>query len=291
MTTLLRFLPANARCRALLLLVALLAGSGAVRAEPLSLPRAHAVPGGIAVIPLGAHAQRPRATFDGVPVLVVGAADAWTAIVGIPLSAKPGRATLAVERHGGRAEQHRFEIAAHAYDEQRLKVAPAQVDLSKADLARFERERDHLAAVAATRSDALPSSLRMLAPADGRRSSSFGLRRFFNDKPRNPHNGMDIAAPVGTPLVAPAAGRVIDVGDYFFNGRTIWIDHGSGVLGMVCHLDTVEVAVGDVVAAGQRIGTVGASGRVTGPHVHWSVSLNRAWVNPALFLDDSAPAR
>jgi murein DD-endopeptidase MepM/ murein hydrolase activator NlpD len=95
---------------------------------------------------------------------------------------------------------------------------------------------------------------------------------------------MDIAAATGTPVLAPAAARVIDVGDYFFNGRTVWLDHGAGCLTMYCHLSAVQAQVGDVLQPGQRFAEVGATGRVTGPHLHWSVSLNRTMVDPALFL-------
>ncbi|HMZ02052.1 MAG TPA: M23 family metallopeptidase, partial [Burkholderiaceae bacterium] len=157
-------------------------------------------------------------------------------------------------------------------------------ELSAQDLARHERERAHQAQVIARFSRPLPATLRMLAPVPGARSSSFGLRRVFNGQPRSPHSGMDIAAPAGTPVLAPAAGQVVDIGDYFFNGRTVWIDHGGGWLSMLCHLSAVQAEPGQRVQAAERVASSGATGRVTGPHLHWSVSLNRAMVDPALFL-------
>lgn len=224
--------------------------------------------------------------------MVVGTPVGWTAVLGISLDTKPGPGALAVRRAGKADESLPFVIEPHRYAEQRLKVAPGKVDLSPKDLARYQVERDHQAKVIATFSELPPAVLQLHQPTPGPRSSSFGLRRVFNGQARSPHSGMDIAAPLGTPVVAPAAGRVIDVGDYFFNGRTVWLDHGAGLLTMYCHLDTVAVKPGDVLAPGAALGTVGASGRATGPHLHWSVSLNRAMVDPALFLEPagSTPA-
>ncbi len=245
-------------------------------------------PGGVALVALGASAQAPQASFKGVPVMVLGDGAQWTAVVGIALDSPVGGASVAVQRAGEAPTAVPFEIKSFRYAEQQLRVAPGHVDLSTSDQARYERERAHLAQVIVTFSDTLPQSLRLLPPVAGRHSSSFGLRRVFNGQPRNPHSGMDIAARHGAPVRAAAGGRVIDTGDYFFNGATVWIDHGAGLLSMYCHLSAITVKAGDPIAAGAVIGAVGSTGRATGPHLHWSVSLNQAMVDPALFL---APAR
>ena len=267
------------------------AGMAPSHAQSVELPRHRPVPGGVAVLDLGASAERPEARLGDQPVLVVGDRGRWAAIVGIALAAEPGDRELRVRRAGEPERKLSFVVEPVKYAEQRLKVPRGKVDLSKENLARYERERKHLAGVMATNSDAVPVSFRFVQPTEGPRSSSFGLRRFFNDQPRNPHSGMDIAAPTGTPVLAAGDGRVIDTGDYFFNGKTIWIDHGSGLMTMYCHLSEIDVKPGDQVVAGERIGAVGATGRVTGAHLHWSVSLNRAMVDPELFLVPAGEAR
>jgi murein DD-endopeptidase MepM/ murein hydrolase activator NlpD len=253
---------------------------------PLGLwPTASQVPGGVARLSLGAAAQRPVAYAGDIPLLVLGDATEWTALVGIPLSAAPGEASITVQLENGGQRQIAYTVSPKQYREQRLKVSPATVDLSPDDAARYERERTHLATVTATFTELSPqAALRMRVPVPGARSSSFGLRRVFNGQTRSPHSGMDIASATGTPVVAPLPGRVIDTGEYFFNGGTVWLDHGGGLLSMYCHLSAIDVVPGDMLETGQRLGAVGATGRVTGPHLHWSVMLNRAMVDPALFL-------
>jgi murein DD-endopeptidase MepM/ murein hydrolase activator NlpD len=260
-------------------------------AQMPALPKQRGVPGGVVALPLGAAPMRPEAfNSDGVPVLVLGDRKGWTAVVGIPLSAKHGRAAITVRRDGKGERRIGYQVQAKQYAEQHLKVAPGKVDLSPEDLARYERERAHQAQVIATFTTDWPADIRMLQPTPGALSNSFGKRRFFNGQARAPHSGTDIAADTGTPVIAPAAGRVLDIGDYFFNGHTIWIDHGAGLLTMLCHLSAIDVKSGDHVVAGQRVGAVGATGRVTGPHLHWSVSLNRTMVDPELFLRDDGAA-
>ena len=251
------------------------------------LPLTRNAPGGVAEVVVGAtDRSRPRVEARGVPVLVVRDGRRWKAIVGIALSQPPGPLWLDVRGPGDDAPTRvRVDVKPFRYPVQKLTVDPGQVDLSARDLARYETERAHLAEVVARFDETVPLTLRLLQPVPGVRSSSFGLRRVFNGQSRSPHAGMDIAAPPGTPVVASAEGRVIDTGDYFFNGRTVWIDHGSGLLTMYCHLSAVDVKVGDKLEPGARIGAVGATGRVTGPHLHWSVSLNRAMVDPALFVE------
>jgi len=261
-----------------ILAVLLLAQAAWAAAAPQNAPW----PGGIALIDVGpADAPRPVVEYGDRRVLVTRIDGRWTAAVGIPLDAAPGEASIRVDA----ARDIRFDVRDHAYREQRLTVGNQQyVSPDEKQLARIARERGIIDAALGYWRDADLDGVALRAPVDGPRSSSFGLRRFFNDQPRAPHKGMDIAASTGTPITAPLEGVVTATGDYFFNGNTVIVDHGQGLVTMYCHLSRIDVDEGQTVAAGDRIGAVGATGRATGPHLHFGTYLNGTAVDPALLL-------
>jgi hypothetical protein len=247
------------------------------------LPQENAVPGGVKIIRLDPTGSMPYVETDDHRALVIQDGQYWVAVIGIPLSAPLGIAHVTVRTVDG-AKTLDFFVADKRYASQSLKVAPSQVDLSAADLARVADERVRIDHALSHWTEPPPESLRLPQPVPGPRSSSFGSRRIFNGQYRNPHSGMDIAAPSGTAVLAPIAGTVVDTGGYFFNGNTVFLDHGRGLISMYCHLSAIDVTPGQRVTAGTRLGAVGMTGRATGPHLHWGLSLNRAWVDPELFL-------
>jgi len=263
-----------------------LALTAAVSAARGDLPLAAPVPGGVAIVCVGrAPGPAPQVVFDGQRVLVARVGDVWQAVVGLPLALRPGAHVLSVVDSERSGRGIPFKVGRRDYETQHLTLANRrQVEPEPEDLRRIAREQESLVRAFSTFSDSVLDTLAFDLPSEGRVSGGFGLRRFFNDEPRQPHSGLDIAAPEGTPIAAPAAGTVIEIGDYFFNGLTVVLDHGQGLVTMYNHLSRIDVAKGARVARGERIGAIGRTGRVTGPHLHWSVSLNNARVDPALFL-------
>ncbi|MBO9330307.1 peptidoglycan DD-metalloendopeptidase family protein [Achromobacter xylosoxidans] len=250
------------------------------------------VPGGVAVLGLGDADQAPEVTFQGRRVLVVREEGRrWIAVVGIALSVKPGEHQVSVSDAQGQRTLS-FKVRTKEYAAQRITLKnQRQVEPNPDDLKRIERElAEQSAANRGYRAGVTPSNLLLDRPVDGGRlSSPFGLRRFFNGQERNPHSGLDFAVPAGTPIKAPAAGVVVLVGDYFFNGKTVFLDHGQGFVSMFCHMSAIDVKVGDELPRGGLVGKVGSTGRATGPHLHWNVSLNDARVDPAIFIGAFKP--
>lgn len=274
------------RRRSVLLLPALLLARPALAAQE---PAVGAAPGRIARLRLGKADRAPRAWLEGRRVLVRRERGEWVAIAGIPLGAKAGSQRSVEVAHGdGRREVRPVRVVDRKYLTQHITVPPDQAELRPEQIARYEQEREHMRNVLRTFTEASPASLALIQPVPGRRSGSFGLRRVVNGVARSPHSGLDIAADEGTPVAATAAGRVIDAGDYLFLGRTLVLDHGQGLLSLYAHLSAIEPAAGDAVETRASIGKVGATGRVTGPHLHFAVYLNATAVDPAIFLPTEA---
>ena len=255
-----------------------------VSTASLALPQHNPVPGGVAVIDLGvAGTTPPTARWGEQPLAVVRDGGRWFALFGIPLDTLPGELEISVFG-GSTATNKPVAIRAKNYPEQRLTIKDKRkVEPNPDDLARIEREKQITEAIKRSFSDTAPATDFML-PASGPLSSRFGLRRVFNGQPRNPHAGLDVAVGTGAPVKAPAAGVVVDTGDYFFNGNTVFIDHGQGLITAYMHLSRIDVRSGQPVKKGEILGAAGSTGRVTGPHLHWAVILNNTPVDPELFL-------
>lgn len=246
-----------------------------------------AVPGGVQEIPLNISTSEscPRAYYDDHRVLIIQQGHEWTAIVGIPLHATPGQHQLQVKHHK-KTYIINFEVTEKKYPTEKIqiqnqrKVTPLAEDLELITAQQAEtiktyqnwlnRSLDHI---------------KLSKPVLGRFSSPFGYTRIINGIAKSPHSGLDIAAPKGTPVKAAKAGIISNTGNYFFSGNIVFIDHGQSFITSYAHLDQILVNPGQVVEEGHIIGLVGNTGRATGPHLHWSVSLNGVRVDPELFIN------
>ena len=251
-----------------------------------ALPQESRVPGGIALIDLPASETAPTVEYQGTRVMVVPSEQGpgWVAVVGIPLTAKADEQ----QKLSINSKPMSFGISDKAYPEQRLQIKQKKyVEPDPKQVERWRKESaEQKAAYKAWSEPASPvTSLAM--PAEGPYSSAFGLKRFYNDQPRSPHSGLDIAAPDRSVISAAAPGVVTAKGEYFFNGNTIIVDHGYGLSTMYCHMSEIAVELGQKLETGDQIGLVGKTGRVTGPHLHWGVSLNNTRVDPLLFVQQN----
>jgi murein DD-endopeptidase MepM/ murein hydrolase activator NlpD len=253
--------------------------------QALEFPPDSNVPGSIVSVPfVTPPGQRPRAYYQGRRVMVLEQSGGWRAIVGIPLTVSPGMHTLEVHS-GNQKTTYTFRINPKTYAAQYLTLQDQRkVEPWPSDLARIRRETRLIEKAKAHWRENDEASLELSLPLEGRFSSPFGLRRFFNGQPRNPHSGLDIAVAEGTPVGAAASGQVLTTGDFFFNGKTVFIDHGQGLITMYCHLHRIDVMPGQEIRRGQRIGLAGKTGRATAAHLHLGVILNQTMVDPVMLL-------
>jgi murein DD-endopeptidase MepM/ murein hydrolase activator NlpD len=255
-----------------------------------TLPEQLAVPGGLIKIPIAEITQpTPKVFFYAKRVLVTADGDHWIALVGIPLSAKAGSHKITIKTAKS-SRNITFSITDKDYPAQYLTIKKKRMvtGFTDEDLKKINTDKKAMSKAKAIWTEQ-EIDADFIAPVDGRLSSLFGLKRFFNDIPKRPHSGLDIAAPTGTPILSPASGKVINTGKYYFNGNTVFLDHGQGLLSAYLHMNEISVKPGQQVKQGEILGTVGETGRVTGPHLHWMVYLNKVPVDPALFITKDIP--
>ncbi|MDC9714958.1 MAG: peptidoglycan DD-metalloendopeptidase family protein [Gammaproteobacteria bacterium] len=245
------------------------------------------IPGGVAVLDFESNHSNPKAFYRTIPLYVQHIENNhWQVLMGIPLLEKLGKKSITVQ--GFSTQTLDFEVKKHNYTEQHITLKGKKkkyVNPNLAHMKRINQERPILSKARVVFSTQTLSNGLFSRPVDGVTTSPFGLKRFYNKQARRPHTGLDYAGDTGTPIKAPADGKVILIGEYFFNGRAIFLDHGQGLISIYIHLNKHLVKQGQLVKKGEIIGEIGQSGRATGPHLHWGVYLNRTAVNPNLFLD------
>lgn len=223
------------------------------------------------------------------PALPGGGGETWWGWAAIPLDRKPGEVAIAIAAETAEGGEHSarlpVRIERKRFPVQRLRLPERYVTPPPEEQKRIERERERLAAIYALRTPASAPSLPFLPPVPGEPSSPYGARRILNGKPRAPHPGLDLRAASGTPVRASGPGRVALADDLYFSGRTVILDHGAGLFTVYAHLSELSVREGDEVARGQLIGLSGATGRVTGPHLHWGARVGELPFDPSALLD------
>ncbi len=249
-----------------------------------ALPQQALVPGGIALLQLPNYQQDSKVYFNNERIAVFPYKNSWAAMAGIGLSTKPGDYEFSVKHADGLSENTKVTIKSKKYDEQHLTIKnKRKVNPNKEDSKRITAESKRKKKAKKQYTERAPD-VDFIWPVTGRISSIFGLRRFFNEQERRPHNGLDIAAREGTPIKAVAHGTVIDSGNFFFSGNMIYLDHGQGIISLYAHMSEISVKPGDIVKQGDIIGKVGQTGRVTGPHLHFAVLTNQTLIDPVFML-------
>jgi murein DD-endopeptidase MepM/ murein hydrolase activator NlpD len=245
-----------------------------------------AIPGGIAIVNFETNHSAPKAFYRTTPLYVQHIKDKhWQVLLGIPLMEKVGKKSITIQDFSTRVFE--VEIKEHTYKEQHITLKGKKkkyVNPNLAHMKRIKKERLVLSKPRMVFSTQTLSSGMFTRPIDGVTTSPFGFKRFYNGQARRPHTGLDYAGSVGTPVKAPANGKVLLTGNYFFNGNAVFLDHGQGLISVYIHLNKILVKQGQLVKQGETIGTVGQSGRATGPHLHWGVYLNQTTVNPNLLM-------
>jgi len=258
--------------------------------EGYHLPKEQRVPGGVAIVPLNVdlNAPQPEVSYKSKKVAVFKHCEhlspQWIAVFGIPLSHQGSELLLDVEDQGKKSTR-KIQVTNKQYPTETLTIKKSpEKQAPQAIVERLAQEKKRIDEALALWQPKRIDSFELIEPVKGRLSGEFGARRVINGEEKSPHRGIDIAAVRGTPIVAAASGTVVNTGEYLLTGKTVIVDHGQNFKTLYCHLDSISVKQGDHLKSGQKLGTLGKTGRATGPHLHFGVSLNDERVCPELFF-------
>jgi len=230
--------------------------------------------------------MRARAFDRDLPTFQLDATR-WRALLGIDVDTKPGSYEVSFEATSAGhtiTATTQLNVTAGEFGRRVLKVDDAFVNPPQPVVARIRREAAEVEQLWMQSEPRRLWDTGFVRPVPGRTNGAFGSRSVFNGQARQPHGGADFLSPAGTPIQAPNGGRIVLARDLYFTGNTVVIDHGLGVFSLLAHLSVMDVHQGELVTQGQTIGRVGATGRVTGPHLHWAVRMNGARVDPVALL-------
>ena len=251
-----------------------------------ALPKHDPVPGGIALLPVPEGHKQLKVFYKKKRVAIIHDKDKYYAMIGIPLKTRASKQQVNLIWNSGKKQTLSFSVKAKAYQEQHLTIKnKRKVNPYEKDMDRIIKEKSKKNKAKIHWSNQMVNH-DFIIPVKGRISSIFGLKRFFNKQARRPHSGLDIATTEGTPIKAIESGTVIESGNFFFSGNMIYLDHGQGIISLYAHMNSIKVKTGDKIKKGQVIGTVGETGRVTGPHLHLAIIANQTLIDPVLLLPD-----
>lgn len=254
-----------------------------------TMPKQARVPGGVAIIDLEVTSPEPPVVkYLGKRTAVLAnpkKPQHWISVIGIPLDVTVGLNEIQISNKDAIVKKT-FVVKSKNYQVEHLNIPnKRKVEPLAEDMALIETEYLETIKTYDVWEYQELTSLHLSIPVHkARRSSPFGLQRIMNNVPKSPHSGLDLAAANGTKVNCAKDGKVINIGNFFYSGNIVFVDHGQGFITSYCHLNSVAVTKGQVVHKGELIGTVGKTGRATGPHLHWSVSLNGVRVDPELFI-------
>lgn len=218
-------------------------------------------------------------------------ATTWQVLLGVDLDVRPGPHVVSIAASDGTRTTtvtRTLAVGSKSFPTRRLTVEPKYVEPPPDVTARIVAEAERLNVIWASATQERLWSGPFTAPVPDRANSAFGSRSVFNNQPRSPHGGADFASPTGRVVRAPNAGRVVLAEDLYFTGQSVVIDHGLGLISLFAHLSSIDVSTDTLVAAGDAVGRVGATGRVTGPHLHWTVRLAGTRVDPLSLMNVTA---